>query len=76
MSFTATPAAPGLPPGHPLGQVLGGLPPARRFGLAFGAAVLAALAAATLLPPPAAPPPLRQADALSPAEDRLTAGLE
>ncbi len=76
MSFTATPAAPDLPPGHPLGQILGGLPPARRFGLAFGAAVLAALAAATLLPPPAAPPPLRLMDPLRPAEDRLTAGLE
>ena len=82
MSFTATPAAPGLrPPGHvpggwpPVLPPLAGLAPARRFGLAFGAAVRAARAAATLLPPPA-PPPLHAADALRPAEDRLTASLE
>ncbi|MGG5890008.1 hypothetical protein ACLF3G_23010 [Falsiroseomonas sp. HC035] len=51
-------------------------PEARRFGLALGAATLAALAAATLLPPPAAPPPARSIDLLRPAEDRLAASLE
>ncbi|MGK7869517.1 hypothetical protein [Falsiroseomonas sp. E2-1-a20] len=51
-------------------------PEARRFGLALGAATLAALAAATLLPPPAAPPPARSIDILRPAEDRLAASLE
>jgi hypothetical protein len=51
-------------------------PEARRFGLAFAAASLAALAAATMLPPPAAPPPARVIDVLRPAEDRLAASLE
>ncbi|MBU8538441.1 hypothetical protein [Falsiroseomonas tokyonensis] len=68
----------------PLAMLLGplgprqpaGLSAARRFGLALGAAGLAALATPALLPPPAAPPPLRLAEPLRPAEDRATASLE